>query len=329
MCRKVSIKIFVEVYNLFLYPLLAVLDNSGLGVWLNKSHIPASCYADDLFLLSCNARGLAGLLHIVGEFATNWRLNFVHPDPSKTKSHCIIFGGHTLAQTPSWSLSGQQLKVLSETEHLGITLDSSLKSRCHVTQRIKRAQAAFYGLVPTGLLGTHLPAKDKIFLWRTVVVPTLQFACAIAPLSADDSDRLEMCQSDCIKASLGLPRSAHHGALLIAAGVPRIHQLLRGDAFRTFKSIFRTRHRLAEMYLRNLALLSVSPASLSGSFLYQMFEMCNRDFGSVLSVVLGTIDLEQIRSPRGDDGFIDTLKFLIDNDSSLNRRLLRFLLVRH
>ena len=95
--------------NVFLQPLLATLDESDLGADLYGHHVPAICYADDLLLLSTNANHHGALLQIVGDFARCWRLELVHPEPARTKSHCIIFGGELLAGEPRWCLSGQQL----------------------------------------------------------------------------------------------------------------------------------------------------------------------------------------------------------------------------
>ena len=108
--------------NVFLYPLLEMLDRSGLGAWLHGAHVPAVRYAGDLILLSPNARALNGMLKLVGNFAANWRLEFVHPDPSKTKSHCIVFGSELLMQLPKWTLASQQLQVRTTSEHLGLLL---------------------------------------------------------------------------------------------------------------------------------------------------------------------------------------------------------------
>ena len=75
--------------NIFLFPLIETLDRGGRGAFLHGEHIPAVCYADDLLLLPTNAHDLGELLQLVGDFAASWCLDFVHPDPAKTKSHCI------------------------------------------------------------------------------------------------------------------------------------------------------------------------------------------------------------------------------------------------
>jgi len=112
--------------NVFFRPLIQLLDQSGRGAELLGYHVPAVCYADDLMLLSTNAKSLSHLLCIVEEFGEGWRLEFTHPDKSKTKSHCLVFGADLLAELPIWQLSGQQLTVRAETEHLGVAVSSDL-----------------------------------------------------------------------------------------------------------------------------------------------------------------------------------------------------------
>ena len=62
--------------NVFFQPLLGLLDATMHGAYVLGCHVPAVCYADDLMLLSSNARSLGHLLHIVQDFAAFWRLDF-------------------------------------------------------------------------------------------------------------------------------------------------------------------------------------------------------------------------------------------------------------
>lgn len=312
--------------NIFLFPLLQTLDSSGCGAYLHGHHVPAVCYADDLMLLSTNVKNLATLLQLVGNFAEKWRLEFVHPEPSKTKSHCIVFGSELLAHTPTWTLSGQTLQVRPQTEHLGVVLDSRLSAAQHVEQRTKRARGAFYGLTPVGMLANRLSAADKIYLWKTVVVPTLIFGCETAPLTPSDVQRLDTSQATCIKAALGLPRTSHHTALLTALHVPPIHESLRGSIFQCFRATFRSSHRLHHIYISGLAHLAVNPDALAGSFLSQVYAMCNNNFGVILDIAAGCIDSERVRTPRSPSGLVDSIRLVLSGPQcQATRRLLRLL----
>ena len=311
--------------NIFLFPLIEALDRSNRGALLHGHHVPAICYADDLLLLSTNARDLGALLQLVGDFAASWRLDFVHPDPAKTKSHCITFGRGLLASTPMWALSGQQLQVRQTTEHLGMVMDECLRADPHVAQRARRACAAFYGLTPLGIFTNRLTGPDKIFLWKTVVLPALLFGCETAPLCPSDIDRLNARQAALIKSALGLPRSAHHAALLLAAGVPRVDEALRGAVLRAFSGIFRSAHRLRHAYITALARLAVCPEELAGSFLSQVASLCYGDFGAVMSTAAGRVDQDLVRAPVEENGLVDSIRLVLAGNCQASRRLLRLL----
>ena len=180
---------------------------------MHQHHVPGVCYVGDLLLLATKAARLSTLLNLVGDFARDWRLDFVHADPQKTKSHCIIFGGKLIARSPTWTLSDQPLQTLLRSEHLGVTLDSRLTAAVHVDQRVKRARAAFYGLVPAGMLAKNHCPLDKTILWKTVALPALKYGCCTASLRPSDVDRLDAMQASCVKVVFGLPRSAHHCSL--------------------------------------------------------------------------------------------------------------------
>ena len=315
---------------MYLHPLLTSLDGSGLGAYFHQHHVPGVCYADDLLLMSSNYKHLGTLLGLVSEFARRWRLDFVHVDPGKTKSHCVVFGSELLAREPTWSLSGQQLQTRATSEHLGVVLESRLTATHHVDQRVKRARAAFYGLAPAGVLAKALCPSDKAFLWKTVVLPVLLYGCNTAPLRSSDIERLDALQASCVKVAFGLPRSAHHSALLAAAGLPPVHESLRGAALRTFRSAMSGHHRLQQVLTTSVAELALHPSNAAGSFLHQIYAMCNASFGAVMELAAGgAIDSDRVRAPRMPNGLEDSIRQVLHGNCEASRRLLRLLTCWH
>ena len=204
-------------------------------------------------------------------------------------------------------------------------LDEKFRAEHHGAQRVRRAGAAFYGLTPLGLLTNRLSAADKVFLWKSVVLPALVFGCETAPLSPSDIDRLDARQAAWIKAALGLPRSSHHTALLRATGTPRIAEVLRRKAFHAFSSIFRSDHRLHLAYISGLAKLAVFPNELDGSFLAQLFAMCGGDFGALMRIAAGELNEDMVTAPLVDDGLVDSIRLVLAGNCQASRRLLRLL----
>ena len=145
------------------------------------------------------------------------------------------------------------------------------------------------------------------------------------PLSVNDIEQLEICQTNCLKAALRLPRSAHHTALLRALGIPRLHECLRRAAFCSFRSAFRSDHRLRQVFVSALALLAVCPSELFGSFIYHVFCLCNYHFDAMMEVVTGFIDRSRVYSPLPEDGLVDSISLVLNDQSQMARRLLRLL----
>ena len=54
------------------------------------------------------------------------------------------------------------------------------------------------------------------------------FGCRAAALRSTDVKHLDKVLANCVTAAFGLPRSAHHSALLDASGIPKIQEELRG-----------------------------------------------------------------------------------------------------
>ena len=81
------------------------------------------------------------------------------------------------------------------------------------------------------MLAKSLCPLDKVYLWKTVVLPALTYGCNTAPLRSSDVDRLDALQAACVKVTFGLPRSAHHSALLEAAGLAPVREHLRGAIY--------------------------------------------------------------------------------------------------
>ena len=62
----------------------------------------------------------------------------------------------------------------------------------HTQNRIRRERNAFSGLTPAGEVSDHLSPVDKAFLWRTIVLPTLNFGCGAVYMRSVDIDLLEI-----------------------------------------------------------------------------------------------------------------------------------------
>ena len=315
--------------NMHLLPLIQQLDDSSLGPSVLGHHVPVVVYADDLLLMSNNACHLQKMLNIVSNFSVQWRMEFINPNPTKTKSHCFIFGANLLAQQPEWRLCGQTLACKEQTEHLGIQLSSELGGRGHVNARIRRARGAFFGLAPAGIFNPRLPAPDKVYLWNTVVSPALLFGCSLCFLRSADVALLESRQATAIKAALHLPRTAHHSALLDALRMPSVHEVLRRASFHVFRDAFHGQHRLRSIFLSSVAriALNATAACGAGSFVNHVLALCGGNLEALLQVAGGRVGRELVRVPRATSGLADSLRWLLSRNDANSWSIVRLLVM--
>ena len=138
-----------------------------------------------------------------GDFAQRWRLEFVHPEPARTKSHCVIFGVELLAEEPRWS----SCPVSSCTAGSSRSILASCLMGASRPRRTALAGASLYGLTPAGMLSPGLCPTDKLFLWKVVVQPALMYGCVAAPLSSTDAAERSATQAASVKTQdrLGSP----------------------------------------------------------------------------------------------------------------------------
>ena len=80
----------------------------------------------------------------------------------------------------------------------------------------------------------------------TVVQPAITYGCVAAPLSSADASELMAAQA--ASTALGLPRRAHHTALLAAAEIASAHELVRAASFRAVRCALLSEHRLRQAY---------------------------------------------------------------------------------
>ena len=292
-------------------------------------HIPVVAYADDLLIMSGNALDLQTLLDSVSEFSVSWRLDFVNPNPSATKSHCFIFVAGLVAQRPEWHLCSQLLTCREYTEHLGVHLHSNLQGRVHVDARVSRGRGAYFGLSRAGMFSPQLPASDKAYLWRAIVSPALLFGCALCPLGSADISRLESWQAATVKAALRLPSRAHHTALLAALRIPKVRETLRRSILTSFRDAFRENHRLRQTLIASLANLVLGDASSAhcAPIVKFMIILCGDNMSVLLEIAGGHIPPEIMHTPRPPCGVTDSLRWLLGQNTGEARALIEMLVV--
>ena len=78
-------------------------------------------------------------LDLITKWAYQWKLEF-NPDPSKQAVEIIFTCKKEKVVHPHLFFNGTKVDKLKEHEHLGLTLQSNLNFRKHITDKIKKAK---------------------------------------------------------------------------------------------------------------------------------------------------------------------------------------------
>ena len=217
------------IFNTVYQHIIRTLNNMTCGVTIDGTNFNTICYADDILLCSTTHTGLQCLIDKAADCISDSGLRF---NPSKTK--CMTFGRHSFVEEPSWTLGDQSLSTVDSITYLGVEL--SMRPRHHITNRIRSAQRAFYGLQGAGLHFQGLAPRTSSTIYQTGVLSVLTYGCHSIALRKTDLTNLERNHAKFIKTMLGLPTYCHNTPLLQALGINRMEHIIQAaslDLLRT------------------------------------------------------------------------------------------------
>ena len=227
------------LFNLFYEEMIHALNSDNSGIRIGADRYNAFCYADDILLTSVTVTGLQRLICIANEYITGHGLRF---NPKKTT--CAVFGKENLADSPSWTLNGEELVNSQSLKYLGVDLIPGQ----HVEQRIKACRRAYHSLESTGLHPRGLSPETMQHLWNAAVRPVLTYGSHCISLNRQQLDSLEKTQSSLIKRALGLPSSSHNTHLLHALRTQTVETSRQLMSLNTFKSAMSSSSQSSHFY---------------------------------------------------------------------------------
>ena len=126
------------MFAVYIDQLLQILRESGFGCHIHGEFFGAMIFADDIILLSASLSGLQILVDICHGFASSKNLKFgTDPDPSKSKTKCIVFTRQKKDRQPSRQvmLDGVPLPWVIQVKHLGTILQCENSMSVDVLQK--------------------------------------------------------------------------------------------------------------------------------------------------------------------------------------------------
>ena len=86
---------------------------------------------------------------------------------------------------------------------------------------------------------TSLRSDVKAFQWITIGCPILEYGMESIDLSESDIKHLKTMQGNTMGRVMGINNRSHHSNILKALGVPTVDDVIKNNAVRLYKNIFK------------------------------------------------------------------------------------------
>ena len=200
------------------------LQADDMCVWRTHKQEEAAC------------EELTGDLRTVFEWGASHNMRF-----SRKKCKILrITNKHKakLDKYPIVKFGGQVLKVVDSHKYLGVTIDSKLTWRQHVTETAEKAEKRLKLILR--LCGTRRGVSQRllILLYESCVRPILEYASEVwGDVSKTNAQRLTTVQHHALKASLGVNRRSHTADVCVEAQVPPLDVRRKVQVLRFWKNL--------------------------------------------------------------------------------------------
>ena len=311
------------LFNLLYVDMINKLNAENCGITINRTNYNVFCYADDILLCSTTASGLQHLISVATDYIVKHGLNF---NPSKTI--CMIIGKNPLKDIPYWSINGEQMTVESNMKYLEAMFDTKISGNTHVETQISAAQRAFFTLQNAGLCYQGVRPAVAIEIYKTAVRSVLQYGCESVHLTAGGMKALDRAQAKFIKSFLGLPKQVHSTKLPKALMVAPITDSVNMASLDLLTKCILSDTQARSFYLDIMN--SGKPTEVQKTLLGRAKQFAAQSEISLFQYIYNDayrnqIKLKSSRSlkiPAGQDGYLDSIRFLLQSYNCKNKEIL-------
>ena len=192
------------------------------------------------------------------------------------------------------------------------------------------AQRAFYSLQGAGLCYKGVDTKVAINIFQTAVQTTLTYGCDNIFISRTALNRLDSFQAKLLKSILGLGKQSRTTPLLCAMKVAPVSHILSLHSLDLLTSCLYSNSQCGVLYKYMMS--NTGSSFLSKTLLGRVHKFSQDKNFSVTKCVLNNAYRLSVKrqlsstTPSGVDGFVDSIRNIIDNYTCDNRKLLYNLL---
>lgn len=227
-----------QVFSVHLNLLIEKLNVCGLGIYYgSKSHeqVASLAYADDLVLLAPTPERAQGLVDILREFCTTWRMT-VNVD----KTQAMVFRKNTMIKREKVQLmyGDRPLKQVKQYKYLGVVFDEVLKFTAAEELLAESAGHALGSVISKTREHADICHKTYTKLCEQCVDPIVDYCSEV--LGHETGKNLSDIQMRACRYYLGVPRTTTLSCLNAEMGwFP--------TKFRRMRSVIRYYNRIVRM----------------------------------------------------------------------------------
>ena len=133
---------------------------------------------------------------------------------------------------PAVYMEGKPLKREQNLRYLGITFDRSLCGNEHITRIVAKARKGLAALKTMAI--ARMSQKTLVILYQTLVLSVVEYGLGLLTLSTAQINRLEVIQTQAMRAILGCTKDTSAEAMRYLLGFPTMaerHQMAQMKAF--------------------------------------------------------------------------------------------------
>lgn len=203
------------LFTVYVDTLLDMLQQSGIGCYVENHYAGAFCYADDVVLLCPSLRGLNQMLHICSEFARDYNVTF-----NAKKTVGIYFGRSNRVEGFA-ALNGVRIEWQEKVKHLGNVIATSLTDE----DDCKAKKSIFIGSVNRLIANfKHLGSNLKARLFNSYC--SCFYGAQMWKLRCSTVREIFTAWNKGVRALLRLPLTTHRWLLGPLAGCAYVEQQL-------------------------------------------------------------------------------------------------------
>ena len=219
----------------------SILGPTLFNIYLND--IPRSqdtelaLYADDSAILAKNTyfsvmhKQLQQHLDILQTWLEKWRIKL-----NPNKCHWINFS-RKLKPPPPLYINNQAIHAEKSTKYLGVTLDSHLTWKLHITNVIKKAHMAVGALYP--MIGNgNLSYQNKLLIYKSVIRPGMLYAAPVWGYACKSTiDCLEIRQNKTLRCIRKAPRYLKNSVIRKDFKIKTMRFVIKKQALNFFNNL--------------------------------------------------------------------------------------------